>query len=304
MINLTIQISYNPPFSPQKKKSVHFKQEESLLIEAWPLSPMHGGPPCQAHLVWLFSCYGQNFLFRLLKILKMLSVFLPRVRRSCIGIEGRVHLKPWSCLSHPNANALYMKRKHGKQAWNVKPRFIFACECENVPTVDLEMAATMWSKKMNKIAANVILSLFWVFFPVTILSKQVPFIELSAGVLSLTRPPMILILIIHHGLKKRTSQNHHTLCNLIWRKTNIRGHGNSKYFLEGQRNIFGRMEKHDGLDVRWINCRRPVPNPPKSSMRTNSSQFWAGFWFVHIHSKGEKVCGTAFSVKKNCGKSA
>ena len=128
MINLTIQISYNPPFSPQKKKSVHFKQEESLLIEAWPLSPMHGGPPCQAHLVWLFSCYGQNFLFRLLKILELLSVFLPRVRRSCIGIEGRVHLKPWSCLSHPNANALYMKRKHGKQAWNVKSQTkIYIC---------------------------------------------------------------------------------------------------------------------------------------------------------------------------------
>ena len=84
----------------------------------------------------------------------------------------------------------------------VKPRFIFACECENVPKVDLEMAAIHYieQKKMNKIAANVILSLFWFFFPVTILSKQVPFIELSAGVLSLTRPPMILILVIHQGL--------------------------------------------------------------------------------------------------------
>ena len=25
---------------------------------------------------------------------------------------------------------------------------------------------------------------------------------------------------------------------------------------------------------------------------------------LHIHYKSEKVCGTAFSVKKNCGKSA
>ena len=35
--------------------------------------------------------------------------------------------------------------------------------------------------------------------------------------------------------------------------------------------------------------------------RFNKSIFgWAG----HIHSKSEKVCSTAFSVKKNCGKSA
>lgn len=182
MINLTIQISYNPPFSPQKKKSVHFKQEESLLIEAWPLSPMHGGPPCQAHLVWLFSCYGQNFLFRLLKILEMLSVFLPRVRRSCIGIEGRVHLKPWQGAVCPTqTQMLYIwnvNMASKPEMSRVKPRFIFACECENVPTVDLEMAATHYikKKKRNKIAA-IILSLFLVFFPSLYWANRFPLLS-------------------------------------------------------------------------------------------------------------------------------
>ena len=162
----------------------------------------------------------------------------------------------------------------------VKPRFIFACECENVPTVDLEMAATHYilSKKMNKIAANIILSPFWFFS--RHYSEQTGSLYWAKCWCALSHSPPNDPHPRHSsgiGLKKRTSQNHHTLCNLIWTKTNIRGHGNSKYFLEGQRNIFGRLEKHDGLDVRWINCRRPVPNPPKSPMRTNSSQFW--FWF-------------------------
>ena len=202
MINLTIQISYNP-FFPSKKKSVHLKHKESLLIEAWPLSPMHGGPPCQAHLVWLFSCYGQNFLFRLLKILEMLSVFLPRVRRSCIGIEGRVHLKPWQGAVCPtqtqmlyiwNVNMASKPEMSNQDLYlhvNVKmcPRWTWKWP---PPTI-------YWAKKWIKLPPTLFWALF-VFFPVTIVSKQVPFIELSAGVLSLTRPPMILILVIHQGL--------------------------------------------------------------------------------------------------------